>query len=129
MTDLTASAPEAAGAGAAAGASVAVAVLPPLSGSPTRWNLLLRRPTFLGGAAILLFWVVCALFGRSIAPFSPLTQQLLGVNAGPSGTHWFGSDQLGRDVLSRVIVGARDILIITPLATVLGAILGTILGL
>src|SRR5487761_597207 len=122
MTDLTASAPEAAGAGAAAGASVAVAVLPPLSGSPTRWNLLLRR-------AILLFWVVCALFGRSIAPFSPLTQQLLGVNAGPSGTHWFGTDQLGRDVLSRVIVGARDILIITPLATVLGAILGTILGL
>jgi peptide/nickel transport system permease protein len=119
----------AAGGAGAASASVAVTIGAPLSGSPTRWNLLLRRPTFLVGAAILLFWIVCALFGRSIAPFNPLTQQLLAVNSGPSGSHWFGTDQLGRDVLSRVIVGARDILVVTPLATVLGTVLGTILGL
>jgi peptide/nickel transport system permease protein len=126
MTDMTASPPEAAGS-AATGATVAVAVS--ASGEPTRWRLLLRRPTFLVGAAILLFWIVCALFGRSFAPFNPLAQQLLGVNSGPSGSHWFGTDQLGRDVLSRVIVGARDILVVTPLATVLGTVLGTILGL
>ena len=47
----------------------------------------------------------------------------------PSSAHWFGTDPLGRDVLSRVITGARDILIITPLATILGTILGTALGL
>jgi peptide/nickel transport system permease protein len=129
MTDMTASPPETAGAGAATGTTVAVTVLPPLSGAPTRWSLLLRRPTFLAGAAILLFWIVCALFGRSFAPFNPLAQQLLAVNTGPSGAHWLGTDQLGRDVLSRVIVGARDILIVTPLATVLGTVLGTILGL
>jgi peptide/nickel transport system permease protein len=94
-----------------------------------RWRLLLRRPTFLVGAGIFIFWVACAVFGHQIAPQDPLAQQLLATNAGPSGAHWFGTDQLGRDVLSRVIVGARDILVITPLATGLGTAGGTILGL
>ncbi len=97
--------------------------------TPARWQLLLRRPTFYLGAGILLFWVVCAIFGHLIAPYNPLAQNLLFNNAAPSGAHWFGTDPLGRDVLSRVIVGARDILIITPLATVIGTILGTALGL
>jgi peptide/nickel transport system permease protein len=94
-----------------------------------RWRLLLSRPTFGVGAAIILFWVVCAIFGKSFAPYNPLAQNLLANNAGPSGAHWFGTDQLGRDVLSRVIVGARVILIVTPLATILGTVLGTALGL
>ena len=111
------------------GGTVAVAA-PTQRMAPTRWwRLLLRRPTFLVGAGIVLFWVVCAFFGHQIAPFNPLAQQLLSANTAPSGTHWFGTDPLGRDVLSRVLVGARDILIITPLATVLGTILGTALGL
>jgi peptide/nickel transport system permease protein len=94
-----------------------------------RWRLLLRRPTFLVGAAIGLFWIVCAVFGHQIAPDDPLAQTLLATNGAPAGAHWFGTDQLGRDVLSRVIVGSRDILVITPLATGLGTVLGTILGL
>jgi peptide/nickel transport system permease protein len=107
-----------------------VAVATPTSAVPkSAWRLLLRRPTFLIGAFIILFWVVCAIFGRSIAPFNPLAQQLLFNNTGPSGAHWFGTDNLGRDVLSRVLVGSRDILIVTPLATILGTILGTALGL
>jgi peptide/nickel transport system permease protein len=93
------------------------------------WRLLLRRPTFVTGALILLFWVVCAIFGTSIAPHSPLAQQLLATNQAPSAAHWFGTDQLGRDMLSRVIVGARTMLIIAPLATVVGTVLGTALGL
>ena len=96
---------------------------------PAAWQLLLRRATFLVGAAIVLFWVVCAVFGHAIAPYNPLAQQLLGANTAPSSAHWFGTDPLGRDVLSRVITGARDILIITPLATILGTVLGTALGL
>ena len=129
MTDMTQEATAGAGATAGSGASVAVTVGAPLSGSPTRWRLLLRRPTFLAGAGILLFWIVCALFGRQIAAYNPLAQQLLGINTGPSGAHWFGTDNLGRDVLARVLVGAREILIVTPLATVLGTVLGTALGL
>jgi len=94
-----------------------------------RWRLLTRKPTFLVGAAILLFWVVCAIAGSSIASYSPLAQSLLFTNTAPSAAHWFGTDQLGRDVLARVLVGSRDILIITPLATILGTVCGTILGL
>jgi len=94
-----------------------------------RWRLLARKPTFLVGAAILSLWIVCAIFGESIAGYSPLSQSLLAANTGPSAAHWFGTDQLGRDVLARVITGSRDILVITPLATLLGTLCGTVLGL
>ena len=94
-----------------------------------RWRLLARKPTFLIGAAILSLWIVCAIFGESIAAYSPLSQSLLAANTGPSAAHWFGTDQLGRDVLARVITGSRDILVITPLATLLGTLCGTVLGL
>ena len=110
--------------------AVAVAVAAPTQRmGQTPWRLLLRRPTFLVGGGILLFWVVCAIFGHAFAPDNPLAQQLLSANVAPSASHWFGTDPLGRDVLSRVIVGARDILVITPLATILGTVLGTALGL
>jgi peptide/nickel transport system permease protein len=111
-----------------AGGPVVIAVAPQRV-DRARWRLLLSRPTFLIGGAIILFWVVCAIFGKSFAPYNPLAQNLLANNTGPSGAHWFGTDQLGRDVLSRVIVGARVILIVTPLATILGTVLGTALGL
>ena len=93
------------------------------------WRLLLRRPTFIVGAAILLLWVVCAVFGHMIAPQDPLAQALLATNKAPSSAHWFGTDQLGRDVFSRVIVGARTILVISFFATLLGTVAGTALGL
>jgi peptide/nickel transport system permease protein len=89
----------------------------------------LRSKMFLVGAIILLFWIVCAIFGSAIAPDDPYAQSLLGINKAPSGAHLFGTDQLGRDVLSRVIVGVRDVLIIAPLATLLGTVLGTAVGL
>ncbi|MGA8709290.1 MAG: ABC transporter permease [Steroidobacteraceae bacterium] len=81
------------------------------------------------GAFILLFWIVCALFGRHLTPHDPYADDLLSTLSPPSLQHWFGTDQLGRDVFSRVIIGARDILIVAPLATLLGTVLGTILGL
>ena len=90
---------------------------------------LLRSPVFLVGAFVLLVWIVCAIFGSAIAPHSAYSQNLLGINKAPSGAHPFGTDQLGRDMLSRVIVGARDILVIAPLATLLGTVLGTAVGL
>jgi peptide/nickel transport system permease protein len=88
-----------------------------------------RSKLFWIGAFIILVWVACAIFGTTVAPDSPYDQTLTAINRAPSGTHLFGTDQLGRDVLSRVIVGARDILIITPLATLLGTVMGTALGL
>ncbi|HYK34190.1 MAG TPA: ABC transporter permease [Streptosporangiaceae bacterium] len=106
-----------------------VAVAHAFAAPPAQWRLLLRKPTFIIGAAVLLFWLMCAIFGHLIAPLDPLAQQLLAKNTGPSGAHLFGTDSLGRDVLSRVIVGARDILLIAPLATLLGVVCGTAIGL
>jgi len=127
MTDITAAPLEPSG--QMLGPTSAVAVAVAARATPAQWSLLVRKATFLAGAAIIVFWVVCAIFGHAIAPYNPLAQQLLDVNTGPSGAHWFGTDPLGRDVLSRIIVGAQDILIITPLATILGTIVGTALGL
>jgi peptide/nickel transport system permease protein len=90
---------------------------------------LVRSPMFMIGAIVLLIWIVCAIFGPTIAPHDPLAQNLEGINKAPSSSHLFGTDQLGRDVLSRVIVGVRDVMIIAPLATVLGTVFGTIVGL
>jgi peptide/nickel transport system permease protein len=90
---------------------------------------LVRSPLFLIGALVLLFWIVCAIFGPQIAPHSPFAQDLEAVNKPPSGAHLFGTDGLGRDMFSRVIVGSRDIMIIAPLATLLGTVAGTALGL
>jgi peptide/nickel transport system permease protein len=94
-----------------------------------RVRLLLRSKTFLAGAVLLGFWVFCAVFGRAIAPESPFATDILGKLLAPSGDHWFGTDNLGRDVFSRVLAGARDILIVAPLATLLGTVVGTALGL
>ena len=102
---------------------------PGRSGELSAWRLLLRRPSFLVGAAILLFWLVCAVFGNAIAPHDPLAQQLLATNQPPSAAHWFGTDQLGRDVFSRVLAGARVIIVISVTATVIGTVLGSLIGL
>jgi peptide/nickel transport system permease protein len=94
-----------------------------------RWHAALRSTTLIAGVAILGFWILCALFGAGLAPLDPYADNLLTTLAAPSAAHWFGTDQLGRDVFSRVIVGARDILIVAPLAgTVLGTALGLALG-
>ena len=90
---------------------------------------LLRSPSFMIGGSVVLFWVLCALFGRSVIPYDPFADDLLNSLMPPSAEHWFGTDQLGRDVFSRVIAGARDILTVAPLATLLSTILGTALGL
>lgn len=88
-----------------------------------------RSRTFLVGAAILLFWIFCALLGEFFTPYDPLADDIINSLMPPSAEHWFGTDQLGRDVFSRVIVGARDILTVAPLATLIATIFGTALGL
>jgi peptide/nickel transport system permease protein len=90
---------------------------------------LVRSPAFLIGSFILLVWIVCAIFGPEIAPHSAYAQNLEAINRPPSSAHLFGTDGLGRDMFSRVIVGSRSIMIIAPIATLLGTIAGTALGL
>jgi peptide/nickel transport system permease protein len=90
---------------------------------------LLRTPTFVAGTLIALGWIVCALAGQWLAPFDPYASDPLSSLMPPDHTHWCGTDQLGRDICSRVIAGARDILTIAPLATLAGTLAGTALGL
>ncbi|WP_028225938.1 ABC transporter permease [Paraburkholderia ferrariae] len=90
---------------------------------------LLRSPAFIVGALIVLWWIACALAGTWFAPFDPYASDPLNSLMPPDHTHWCGTDQLGRDVCSRVIAGARDILTIAPLATLAGTLAGAALGL
>ena len=94
-----------------------------------RLRLMLRSPTFIAGLVIVGLFVIFAIFGETLAPDDPFETDPLDDLAAPSGEHLFGTDRVGRDVLSRVIVGARDILIVAPAATLLGTVLGTALGL
>ena len=101
----------------------------PAAARRERFRLLLRSPTFLVGAFVILFWIVCALFGQYFVPVDPYNDDMMATLAPPSADHWFGADALGRDVFSRVIIGSADILTVAPLATLLGAFLGTAIGL
>jgi peptide/nickel transport system permease protein len=90
---------------------------------------LLRSPSVICGALLVGFWLGCALLGPWLVPHDPYASDPLNSLAPPDQAHWFGTDQLGRDVFSRVIVGARDIFGIAPLATLVGTLAGTALGL
>lgn len=99
---------------------------------------LLGSRTFIIGNLIVGFWVFCALAGGWLAPHDPFVQyddvlfppQCHFDGLRPRcGTYWFGTDLLGRDVASRVFLGASDTLRIAPLATLLGVVGGTIIGL
>jgi peptide/nickel transport system permease protein len=90
---------------------------------------LLRSPTFVVGNLIVLWWVFWAIVGSRLTPHDPLDQFSDHILAPPGGDFRFGTDQLGRDVLSRVLAGASDTLKVAPLATLLGIAGGTIIGL
>jgi peptide/nickel transport system permease protein len=116
---------------------VVVQGAPPLSPTPLdtpqrvrreTLRLILRSPTFILGAVITLFWLACALFGLRIAPYDPYESFDFSY-APPSWAHPMGLDRLGRDVLSRVIVGARSVIEVAPAASLLGVTLGSFLGL
>jgi peptide/nickel transport system permease protein len=90
---------------------------------------LMRSRTFLAGAAIVAFWVLCAAFGDVIATHDPLATDPLNALAPPSLDHWFGTDSLGRDSFTRVMEGGRELLILAPAAALLATVVGTALGL
>jgi peptide/nickel transport system permease protein len=89
----------------------------------------LAKPGFIAGGAIVALWVVCAVFGPELVPQNPYADDLMNALAPPSGAHWFGTDQIGRDIFSRIIAGARPILSVAPAATLLATLCGTALGL
>lgn len=93
-----------------------------------RWS-----PTAIVGASFVAFWIVVALFAPWLAPFDPnATLQPFakpGASFAGGGTFWLGTDHIGRDVLSRLIWGARAVLIVAPLATAAAYVVGGLMGL
>jgi peptide/nickel transport system permease protein len=89
---------------------------------------LTHQTAFIAGSVILGFWILSAIFGTLVVQ-DPLAQNLSAINQAPGSAHLFGTDQLGRDMFARVITGSRPILVVAPLATLIGTGLGTALGL
>lgn len=88
----------------------------------------LRRPGTAAAAGFLVLLILVALFADLIAPYSPIAQGGERL-AGPSAAHWLGTDQFGRDTLSRLIVGSRVDLVVSIGATALATVLGVVVGL
>jgi peptide/nickel transport system permease protein len=86
-----------------------------------------RPATFIAALMILIF-VVVAILAPILAPYDPLAQSIIAINQDPSAAHWLGTDQFGRDVLSRILYGSRNSLIFGITAPILAAIFGTALG-
>src|SRR5215212_1598653 len=88
------------------------------------WYRLRRNPGAIAGSVFVLTFVVCAVFAPVIAPYDPSKQDLFlmvnGCCPGPSSQHLFGVDQLGRDVFSRILYGARYSLVIGVVAVTIG---------
>lgn len=89
---------------------------------------LMRNPLAVIGLAIILLLIVVAIFAPWIAPHSPIGANLSNRLSPPSPDHWLGTDELGRDILSRIIYGTRITLFIVLLVAVISAPLGLLVG-
>jgi peptide/nickel transport system permease protein len=87
-----------------------------------------RSPLAIVAASIVGTWMVLAAAAPALAPYEPLEQDIAGRLAPPSAGHWLGTDALGRDILSRILHGARISIPVGMGAVVLAAVLGTLVG-
>lgn len=90
---------------------------------------LFARPATAAGTTIFLLFLLAALLGPLVAPYRANQQVAADALQPPSSAHWFGADNLGRDVFSRVVLGAREICGVSGLGTLLAVLAGTALGL
>ena len=91
-------------------------------------QFMLQQPLGAAGLAFIGLLGVCAVFAPWVAPYDPLTVDYGAMLGAPSREHWLGTDSFGRDVLSRIIYGARTALAVGVLASFAGSTLGAIIG-
>jgi peptide/nickel transport system permease protein len=92
------------------------------------WKPFLRNPSAVLGLGILLILLGMAALGPALAPFSPYAQHLSNTLQPPNTDNWLGTDEFGRDILSRLIVGSRFSLSVGLVSVVVGVAGGLILG-
>jgi peptide/nickel transport system permease protein len=106
---------------------------PAAPSSRRRWvetlSLLARNPMAIASSLVLLGLVSVALLGNRITPYDPLAQSIPDRLQAPSAEHWFGTDELGRDVLSRVLDGASVSLQVGFVAVGISLVAGSLIGL
>ena len=91
-------------------AAIAVSDLPRaevISPAKRAWRRLVRRRGAMAGLALVLFFILLAIFAPWLSPYDPIATSWSAVRKAPTMQHWFGTDDIGRDVLARVIWGAR----------------------
>ena len=98
------------------------------SGKRNVWRALLAEPLGVMGGGIVLTFVVMALFAPWLAPYDPLASDVANSLKSPSMQHWFGTDQLGRDIFSRVIVATRMDMTIAVTAVSISFVIGSAIG-
>ncbi|HUH98749.1 MAG TPA: ABC transporter permease, partial [Anaerolineales bacterium] len=92
-------------------------------------ELIFASPTAVVGLSVVLVWILVAIFAPFITKYGPLAQDYMLIDKGPSALHILGTDDLGRDVWSRVAYGARTILTLGPLSVLVAFLIGCALGL
>ncbi|GAA4625125.1 ABC transporter permease [Actinoallomurus vinaceus] len=90
---------------------------------PEAW----RRPLAVVGLVVTIAWLIVVVAAPLLAPYDPLAQKFPRLSP-PGGAHWFGTDDLGRDVFSRVLYGARLSIPLTLLLVALSVVIGGLLG-
>jgi peptide/nickel transport system permease protein len=89
-----------------------------------------ESPSAMIGIALVLFWIFAALFAPWLAPYPPNASDLAALaHPQPSAAHWLGTDHLGRDILSRVLFGARTVLTVAQIAVLGATAFGSLVGL
>lgn len=91
-------------------------------------KILFGRPETALASVMIVIFVVVAILAPWLAPYDPLAQSIIKINKLPSQVNWLGTDQFGRDVLSRLIYGSRNSLLFGFISPVLAAFFGTMLG-
>lgn len=93
------------------------------------WLMFRRNKLAVVGLGVLVLLALCALTADFITPYYPNDQNLSGAFQWPSGDHWFGTDEFGRDIFTRVIYGSRQSLVIGFCAVAISMLVGSLLGL
>ena len=96
---------------------------------PTIWGSIRRQPLALAGAVIMGLFTFLALFGGYLAPYGPTQQFSKDILQAPNSTFWLGTDEFGRDILSRLLYGARVSFQVGIISVGLAGTVGTVLGL
>ncbi len=90
--------------------------------------MFLRRPVVRVCLGVIVALGLIAIFAPAIAPYDPVAQSVMAANLDPSAQHWLGTDQFGRDILSRIIFGTRASLTLGLLSPLIAAVCGSLLG-